>query len=56
MTTKVYSRKKNVAVRTYKMISPSVGFIFKFATDNVERFIEEYNDYHGNKGYSYQEA
>lgn len=58
MTTTIYSKKKNAEVKTYKMISDSVGFIFKFATDNVEKFMEEYRNYHGysvNK-FTYQEV
>jgi len=58
MRTTIYSKKKNAEVKTYKMISNSVGFVFKFATDNVEMFMEEYKNYHGYSvnGYSYQEA
>lgn len=58
MTTTIYSKKKNVQVKTYKMISDSIGFIFKFATDNAEMFMDEYKNYHGYKvnGYTYEEA
>jgi len=58
MTTTIYSKKKNTEVKTYKMISSHLGFVFKFATDNVEKFMKEYKEYHGYQvnGYSYEEA
>lgn len=58
MTTTIYSKKKNTEVKTFKMICPEMGFIFKFSTDNVELYMEEHEEYHGQRaeGYTYQEV
>jgi hypothetical protein len=58
MTTTIYSRKKNTEVKTYKMISDTMGFMFKFSTDDAERFMNDYKEYHGYKvdKYTYEEA
>lgn len=57
MTTTIYSKKKNTEIRTYKMISDSIGFVFKFVTDDPKRFMKEYREYHGYRvnGYHFEE-
>jgi len=59
MTTTIYNKgKRATEVKTYKMISDSMGFIFKFTTDDVTRFMNDYKDYHGYTvaKYTYEEV
>lgn len=51
-----YSKKGEL--RTYKMICSTFGHLFNFVTDDAQRFVNDWANYHNKlaKNYSYAEA